>query len=182
MSKIYEIENIEKIVLDTGVVYIKIKDVAEEVLLAPTRGGSTFTADREWRIIERDGARGKEKGLRRVVKENAQLVVNLLDLSQDNLKYAFVGAKVGEGDGEITSGGVGVIDEDDYLEHVKWLGETLDGGTKEIYLYNCLHDEPIEIGTTDDDEVVLQLTFSAHHDPTDFDVDLYEIKEIDPTT
>ena len=179
MSRNLNVENIEKIMLDAGVVYFKYSSGAE-TLLAPTRGGNLFSVTREIKQIERDGARGKEKGLRRIIEENAMLRVNVMDLSQDNLKLALPGASVNGTTGAITNGTAqfGLIPDGDYLEYVVFFGETLDGELKEIYVYNALGDNGLEITTTDKDEAVMVIEFSAHYNPEDMTEPIYLINDV----
>ena len=60
---------IENIQLGPGVVYVDY-GLAGERILAPTRGGNSFVVEQDIRIIERDGALGKEIGLRRIIRED----------------------------------------------------------------------------------------------------------------
>lgn len=84
-------EQIENIVIDTGVVYVNYGEIGERIL-APVRGGNQFLVERTIRDIEFDGRRGKTKGMRRIVEENAKLVVGIMDLSMDNIALALSGA------------------------------------------------------------------------------------------
>jgi len=90
-------EQIENIVIDTGVVYIDYGEVGERIL-APVRGGNQFLVERTFKEIEYDGRKGKTKGMRRIVEENAKLVVALMDLSMDNLALMLAGATYGNAD------------------------------------------------------------------------------------
>jgi hypothetical protein len=90
-------EQIENIVIDTGVVYVNYDEVGEHIL-APVRGENQFLVERAFRDIEFAGRRGKTKGLRRITEENAKLVVNLMDLSMENLSLALSGATYGNAD------------------------------------------------------------------------------------
>ena len=87
MSRTVTPEQIENILLDAGVVYINYGEVGERIL-APTRGGNSFVVEQDVRILERDASLGKEKGLRRVVSENAMLTVRLMDMSIANMQLA----------------------------------------------------------------------------------------------
>jgi len=94
MSQELTTEQIENIVIDTGVVYVNYGEEGERIL-APVRGGNQFLVERTIRDIEFDGRRGKTKGMRRIVEENAKLVVGLMDISMDNLALALAGATYG---------------------------------------------------------------------------------------
>jgi hypothetical protein len=168
-------EQIENIILDTGVVYVNYGEVGERIL-APTRGGNTFEVDREVRIIERDGAMGKEKGLRRVIREDAMLTVRLMDLSMDNLKLALPGTTLNGS--KITSTVDGEILEAEYLKNITWIGTDMEGKNKVITLFNPLIDEGIEINAEDKEEAVLEVAFAGHRNPNNKTEPLYTIEEV----
>ena len=171
-------EQIQNIVIDTGLVYVNYGIYGEERLLAPTRGGNTFTVEQDVRIIERDGAMGKEKGLRRVIREDAMLTVRIMDMSIDNIKLALAGSTL-DGTGKIiTNTQEGVIADSEYLDNITLIGEDLEGKTKVITLYNALGDNGLTWNMVDKDESVVEIQFSGHHDPTDKTAPLYEIEEI----
>ena len=58
-------EQVEKIMLDTGAVFVNGS------LIAPCEGDNTFVVEREYRDIPYNGAPGKTKGLKRIIRENA---------------------------------------------------------------------------------------------------------------
>jgi len=90
-------EQIENIVIDAGVVYINYGEIGERIL-APTRGGNGFVVERTIKDILYDGRKGKTKGMRRIIEENAKLTVALMDLSMDNLALALAGATFSNAD------------------------------------------------------------------------------------
>ncbi len=166
---------LNNIILDTGVVYLNYGAVGERIL-APTTGGNSFEVKQEIRLIERDGALGKEKGMRRVVKEEATLKVQLLDLSIANCKLALAGATATST--AITSTTTGAILSTEYLTNVTFIGTDLEGKNKIITLYNAMADNGMKIVTKDKDEPTLELQFSAHRDPTDSAATFYKIEEV----
>lgn len=169
-------QQIENILIDTGVVYVNY-GVAGERVLAPTRGGNTFVVEQEVKEIERDGALGKEKGMRRVTKENAMLTVRFMDMSIANLKMALRGASATAT--KITSTTDGVIADDEYLENVTLVGTDLEGKNKIITLFNSMSDNGLSLNFTDKDEAVVEVTFAGHRDPTDATAPLYTIEEVE---
>jgi len=76
--------------LDAGVVYVNY-GLATERILGATAGGNKFLLDREYRDIEVDGAKGKIKGLKRLLSENASLEINLKEMSTENIMLALPG-------------------------------------------------------------------------------------------
>jgi len=178
MNRNLTVEQIENIVLDAGATYINYNEY-DERLLAPTRGGNTFTVEQEVRIIERDGALGKEKGLRRVIDENATLTVRLMDLTVKNLKLALAGSKLSLNGKKVTNTEDGTIENDEYLSNITWVGKDMKGDNKVITLYNALGDNGIEINATDKEEAVVEIQFAGHRNPQDYSEPLYTIEDVD---
>lgn len=166
---------INNTILDAGVVYLNYGAVGERIL-APTTGGNSFEVKQEIKTIERDGALGKEKGMRRVTKEDATLTVKLLDMSIANCKLALAGATATST--AITSTTTGVISDTEYLTNVTFIGTDVEGKNKVITLYNAMADNGMKIVTKDKDEPVLELQFSAHRDPTNSAATCYKIEEV----
>lgn len=169
------LEQIEDVVIDHGVVYVNYGEV-DERMLAPTRGGNSFVVEREIKIIERDGARGKEKGLRRIISENATLTVRLMNLSQENLKLALPGANFEAG---VITNGDGSIPNEDYIKNVTLVGETMSGENKVITLYNALNENGLNVNLAPKDESVVELQLAAHYDPADLSSPIYKIDQVE---
>lgn len=167
---------IESIVIDAGLVYLDYGLPAER-LLAPTRGGNTFTVEREIHTMEVDGVRGKAKGLRRIVTENAMLMVRLLGLAQENLAAALPGATYNALTGVI-AGGSGQLVATSYLTNVTLIGEAMGGRNKVITLFNALADGGLTIAMTPKEEAVVEVVFSAHYDPVNLVSPIYRIEEV----
>ena len=85
-------ETRKNLILDAGAVWLNY-GVGGERLLGATTGGNSFLVEREVREIEVDGVKGKVKGLRRIITENATLTVNLKEMSSDNLVLALAGSE-----------------------------------------------------------------------------------------
>ena len=167
---------IENILLDTGVVYLNY-GVSGERILAPTRGGNSFVVEQDVRVIERDGALGKEKGLRRVINEDAMLTVRCMDLSIANLHLALRGATATAT--KITNTQDGSIDDSEYLSNITWIGTDMEGKNRVIQLFNAMADNGLTIDATDKDEAVLEIQFAGHRDPTDKTAPLYTIEKVE---
>jgi uncharacterized protein YlaN (UPF0358 family) len=165
---------IENILLDTGVVYLDY-GLAGERILAPTRGGNSFVVEQDVKIIERDGSLGKEKGLRRVIKEDATLTVKLLDVSIANLQMALAGATATST--VITSTVTGLIASTEYFTNITLVGTDLEGKNKVITLNNPLADGSLKLEMSDRDEAVVEVVFAGHRDPTNSATPLYTITE-----
>lgn len=168
-------ETVKNLLLDAGVVYVNygLGDDMGERVLGATEGGNTFLVEREVREIPVDGARGKVKGLRRIVREDAKLTVNMKEMSAENIRLALSGAEVSDypeeeekTHDEIRS--TGEITDDDYVDNVA-LVATLSGSDTPVVciVENALSDGNFEIGAEDKDEAVVPVEFSAHFDVED---------------
>lgn len=167
------LEQIENVVIDAGVVYVNY-GVAGERQLAPCRGGNTFNVDAEIREIEFDGARGKTKGMRRKIREDASLIVRLADMSLENLHMALPGSVLV---GKKLTNGWG-IDADNYLTNVTLIGQDMKDDFKVITIYNGLMDEAFEAVYTDKEESIIELKISGHYDPADTSNKLWSIEDV----
>ncbi|QUI24873.1 hypothetical protein HZI73_22350 [Vallitalea pronyensis] len=176
MAGILTTEQIASVVLDAGVVYIDYKGIGEKIL-APTRGGNEFKVEQTFKEVSVDGQRGKTKGMRRIVTEDASLKVRLMGLTQENLKLALPGADLDSTTKAITNGGGKILDAD-YIPSITLVVPNMAGNNKVITLYNALHDGGLTMATTDKDEVVVELVFYSHREPTDSTVSIYKMEEV----
>ena len=167
------VEQIENIIIDAGVIY-KNYGEADQEILAPCRGDNVFNVEAEIREIEVNGVKGKTKGLRRKIREEASITTNLMDLSLENLKLALTGSVLAEG--KLSNGWT--IPASDYITNITIVGINMAGEYKKCTIYNALSDEGIEVGFVEDDESVIEVTFSAHFDPEDADDKLWEIEDL----
>ncbi|MDK2800566.1 MAG: hypothetical protein PWQ70_2185 [Clostridiales bacterium] len=171
----------KNLILDAGVVYVNYGEVDERILGA-TEGGNTFTVEREYRDIPVDGAKGKIKGLKRIITENAILTVNLKEISKENLLIALPGAIASDYPDTATKThdsivSNGDISDSDYLTNVA-LVATVSGSSDPVVLIikNALNDGNLELNLTDKEEGIITLQLSAHYDPANLDIVPYEIR------
>lgn len=251
-------QTIHNIITDAGAVYLNYGLGAPERLLGATEGGSSFLVDREVREIPFDGPRGKLKGGRRIITENASLTVNMKEMSAENLQVALAGSEItapteaaiyaeflGLGldastesftfneepiigterfyiDGVPADWTLGVdytiagtafetladdtltagqelttsyrydtgtaathdviisdaeIELADYIDNVALVATVTGSGEPVVCLIkNALADENLEMNFTDKEETVVEITFSAHYDPADLALPIYEIR------
>lgn len=153
-------EQIENIIIDAGVVYLNYGE-EDQKILAPTRGGNAFEVTGEIREIEVNNVRGKTKGLRRKIREEANLTVTVMDLNLENLALALPSSNLDVGGDKLSAGWK--VTDDDYLKNVTLIGETLGGAYKKISIYNAMVDGDFAIEFEEDDEGTVELNFSAHH-------------------
>lgn len=169
-------EQLQNIVIDTGVVYVNYGELDEKIL-GPCKGGNSFLVEQEFKDVEYDGRRGKTKGMRRIINENASLTVRLMDLSQDNIKLALAGANIDGTTKAITNGDRTILDTE-YLKNVALVGTTTGGKNKVVTLYNVLSDNGLSMEMVDKDELAVEIIFSAHYDPSDLASPIYKIEEV----
>lgn len=164
-------ETVSNLLLDAGTIYVDY-GLATERILGATDGGNTYLNEREIREISVDGAKGKVKGLRRIITDNAMLTVNLKEMSAENIKLALAGSAIDSTTDPLYSEirSTGTIADADYKDNVAFVG-TVSGSENPvvIILENVLSDGNFEIGTTDKEEGVVAVQFSSHYDPADMD-------------
>lgn len=168
---------IDKIVVDEGIVYINYNET-DEALLGPVRGGSEFTVTPTYRDIEFDGKRGKTKGLKWVEELNAMLKVVMLSHDQQQLAKLLPFVDVSATPFDITSGDTGLVAATKYLKNVAMICKTLDGKYKEVILYNAVNEAPLVIAAKPKSESELTLEFHGHWDPLVLINELFKISEI----
>jgi len=172
-----------RLVIDAGVVYTNIDTnsledgssstpvadaKASATLLGATRGGNTFTAGRTMREMEADGKLGPTKGFKRRQEVAATLQTNLLEVTSENLQKAFAGS-ANESAGSFDKLTGGEVTDTDYLSNIALFG-TYTSGTGDtdvvvVVLENVLAVEAPDFSLSDEDEVVMPVTFGAHFDP-----------------
>ena len=149
----------DKILLGYGVVTVA------DTPIGLTRGGSSFSVEREFRNIEADGDRGQVKGRIVIDRENAKLTVNALELFTADDMSKYYPAIKSEG-GAITSDLE--IAAGDYND-VKWEGKTKDGQPVVITVKDAINIDNLEWTLEDKNEVVPSLGFTASYDEADRD-------------
>jgi len=201
----------ERFVVDAGAVYVFedleeiTGDLSKEIPMDPddwddnrlgaTSGGNTFEVETEWRTIDIDGIKGEVKGARRKIAVMPQLTANVIEFSEEALKYAFPGADIEdwplEEDLETEEEASHKlftrecnIDIADYVDLVALvgtlsLGDDCNGehaGEPVIFLLeNGLNDQTITMTTNDEDEIVFELTFSGHYDYDNLNAEPWKI-------
>lgn len=145
-------------------------------LVGATRGGGSFTVTREMRVPEVDGRRYGFKGDTFVDSVEAQLSTTLIEMTPDNLVDAF-GSATATTSGAKTTIKLGtVIDTDDYLTNICWVGDMADGRYVLICLKNALNQADFTLTWTDKGEGTLPVEFHAKQaDVNDYDYAPFEI-------
>jgi len=171
-----------RLVIDAGVVYYNIDITSLEdgtastpvadakasgTLLGATRGGNVFTAGRTMREMEADGKLGPTKGFKRRQEVAATLQTNLLEVTADTLAKVFAGSNSTTA-GSFTKITGGEVATGDYLTNIALFGTYTNGtGDTDVViavLENVLAVESPEFSMSDEDELVMPVTFGAHFD------------------
>ena len=138
--------------------------------IAVTRGGGTFAIEREYRKIEADGDYGAVKGRIRLIKSEAKLTINALEILPANITkfYPAMSEDTTTAPGTSTITGLDGTIEDiqtsDYQSSVTWTGKTKAGKSVTITLTDAINLENIEWSLVDKDEIVPVLTYTACYD------------------
>jgi len=149
----------DKIMLGTGVVAVGGTPIGL------TRGGSSFTVEREFRQIEADGDRGPVMGRTVIDTEVAKLTVNALELfTAANMSKYYPAININTlGASEDVMTGTLVIAAGDYND-VTFTGKTKDGKSVVVTVENALNLGNLEWAFEDKNEVVPALEFTAAYE------------------
>lgn len=174
-------EQIENIQIDHGVLF-KNYGLENQMLIAPVRGGTNFKAERTYRNIEFDGAKGKTKGLKTIDDENATITAKTLNCSLDTLADKLPGAKITT-DPEtnkvtkIEAGEMGIISEKEYIQNITMFAQKISGEFVKITITNALDENGLDFSAVQKAEGEIELVYSAHH-AYDEETPLYTIENI----
>jgi hypothetical protein len=171
-----------RFVIDSGEVRLGYVDADNTgVLLGATRGGSTFTIETEYRIMEVDGAKGPVKGGRRITKVVAKMEVNFIEITPALINLALPGSTTTEEPSDAPTHSeikrALQLAAANYSDSVALLGE-VSGSDRPIVciLQNVLADGNFEIAATDNEESVLKIQFTAHFTPEDLDTEPWIVR------
>lgn len=170
-------DQIQKIQIDEGIV-VKNYGESDQAIIGPTRGGAELTITPSIRDIEYDGRKGSTKGMQVKDGEEAVLKVTSLCCSQEMLALALPGATVGTDESKtITPSDFGLIPESAYLKNIAIVTKMLDNTFKILKISNPLHQGAFGFKTASKSENEHNLELTAHYDPIDDTVKLYNILE-----
>ena len=139
-------------------------------MLGVTRGGGSFTVAREIRTPDVDGMRYPFKGADFVDSVDAYLSGTLLEVVPQNMKLLM-------GTGEVASSGKKTtitmhtaVDDEDYIDHLCWVGDLADGRLVLIELDNAFNTADFSLTFTDKGEGTMTFEFHARQEEvTDYD-------------
>jgi len=145
----------DNIILGDGVFYIN------ETPIALTRGGGSFSIEREYRQIDADGDFGPVKGRIRKIKSTAKLVLNALELLPAQIVQMYPALQISTDVDGTTIQGKEKVEAADYQDEVIWVGETLSGQGVRITIQNAINLENLEWSLVDKEEIVPVVTYTA---------------------
>ena len=165
-----------RLILDAGVLVFNY-GLPNERKLGATRGGSTWSLKRALRTIEVDGARGPVKGMRRIESVEAQIQVNVLEITKENILSFISGSRVDENlnpTHDVITGRE--ILPTDYIDNIALIA-TLSGNPLPVILIlkNALAEGDWSMQLQDKNEANPQITFTAHYDPENMSEEPWEI-------
>lgn len=169
---------------DAAAIKNKVADLLEsndDSILGITRGGGSFTVTREVRTPEVDGMRYPFKGSDFVDSSDAYLSGTLLEVRPSNIKRLIGTGEIGgSGEKHIITMHTAVKDED-YIEHLCWIGDLADGGYILIELDNAFNTADFSLTFTDKGEGTMTFEFHARQaNVTDYDTAPFRVVFIDP--
>jgi len=134
----------------------------DENRLGATTGGGTFSITPEVRVIEADGMRYKLIGATVFDSFEVKLTTTAKELIPENWKKFVPTAEI-ETAAEITKIRFrSVLLPEDYIPHLFWVGDILDGRLMLIKLDNALNDIGATMTFQDKGESSVPLEFSGH--------------------
>lgn len=156
-----------RLVLDAGAIY-RDYGLPTQRLMGATRGGATFTVEREDRQPEIDGIRGRVKGLSRVITHNARLEVTFVEMSLELFLEVSRGTSaVGSGatvDQNIITPGNEIV-LTDYADNIALVASVANSSAPVVILLkNALQDGEWSITTGDQTEGELPVTWYGHYE------------------
>lgn len=166
----------DSLVFGAGAMY-KEYGQSEEQLIGATRGGATFTVDREIREIEIDGTKGRTKNLERVISNTATLEVTYLELSKELLMDLLItGSAPGDGTHNKIRGD-NSLTVSDYIDTLSLVTEVSGTSDPAIFtLENAMVDGGFDFETADEDEGQLSVTYRSTYYADKLDTPPYHVK------
>lgn len=165
----------ENFIIDAATIFTDFKYEGNEFTGTPlgaTSGGVTVTIEQSYRKPEVDGTYIMDVvGLEFMESAKATVTANLKELTAENLRRSLNGVLSKPGAEEAPEGYQVIktkryVEEKDYIPTVAVVG--IHNGTKKPIIFkldNGLVTSPLEVGTEDNNEAVVEQTITAHATP-----------------
>lgn len=169
--------------IDAATVYKNLTFAGGEfsgTLVGATSGGVTVTIEQNYRYPEVDGTAHLEG----MIKDNAFLesakataVINLKEITAEALRGGLNGAMVDAQASEAPSGYKKIttkryLEGSDYLTNLAVVGQLSGSSDPVIFILdNALCTGGVEVGTEDNGETIIELTYAAHASATQLAAD-----------
>ncbi len=153
-------------------------DGTDEVPFGAVRGGGTYNIERTDKPIRYDGDHGEDtKGLKRATEWKITISANALELDHEKLAMFMPGTKevvtetvVPEDPGHTKFRPNANLTDTDYINNLAYITRTQSGMLVAYVIENVLGDGNFSAAFADKDEIVPEVTFTAHFDPANPDV------------
>lgn len=142
--------------------------VTPPTILGATKGGNTYNDNAEFRERQADADYFPVKGARDLVFMRPQLTINALSISTANLEKYYAGMATTT-DTTYDSMTRTIDISTSYVDHVWFVGKNRAGKDIIQRLDNVLGDSPMTWNPGKDEEIVLNIVWTAHADPATFD-------------
>ena len=149
---------------------LKFQDSAwSGTILGATSGGGTLSITPEYLDADLDGATVKVKGAKNKVGEAAQMQINLTEITEGVFVDALHLVKVTDETGDtnfVHYTTKDMIDENDYLENIAFVGLLNDGRRVICIMDNALCTSAMELSPANKTQSTFSATFECHADIT----------------
>ncbi|AZV58830.1 SwmB domain-containing protein [Clostridium sp. AWRP] len=161
-------KTMEHLVLDAGAIY-KNFGLPSQTVVGATSGGNEFDAKAKTRQIKVDGVKAANaKGMEVIDSITTTLKCNFIEITKEILAAALIANidSASDSNYDIITGKT-IIADSDYIQNLAWVG-TLSGSSKPviIVIYNALCLDGLQIKPQDSKDNTLDVTFTAHADPS----------------
>lgn len=168
----YSKDTPKRLLMDAGAVYtgLTYDAVAGEftggTLVGATSGGNELSIEISLRYPELDGVKTRAKELAQIEEQNAQLTVNVKEMTAKVIAMAIAGGEIDTSDVNYdVVNGKGKINAADYQSNIAYVGR-ISGSSKPvvIILDNVLSMEGFTLSSEDNNEAIIPIIFGAHSD------------------
>ena len=156
------------LLLNAGALY-KNFGLPDQSIIGATSGGNEFDAKAKIRQIKVDGVKAANaKGLEVIDDITTTLKCKFLEVTEEILKSALIADvdTASDTNYDVITGKT-IISDSDYVKNIAWVG-TISGSGKPIIILiqNALCLDGLQLKAEDSKDNTLDVTFTAHADPT----------------